>query len=349
MNRQEILQWLREADEARLEYLWQQADGIRRERVGDEVHLRALIELSNYCRRDCFYCGIRASRCIERYRMSEDEVMDCARLAQRLRFGTVVLQSGEDMGLTSDLVTRLVRRIKVETGLAVTLSLGERDVEELAEWRKAGADRYLLKHETSDGGLFRRIRPGCDLADRLGLLRRARELGYEVGSGVMVGIPGQSYESLADDVSIFRELDLDMIGIGPFVAHPETPLGHDRSRFMLPEGEQVPATDLMTTKVVALARLVCPDANIPATTALATVNVARGREIGLERGANVWMPDLTPLRWRRLYDIYPGKSAGLAAPVEEERRRLIAVLAAMGRMPATGAGGRQRRRPANAG
>lgn len=352
LTRGEVLGWLKEKEDWKLDFLWQEADRVRREHVGDEVHLRGLIELSNYCRRDCLYCGIRASRSVERYRMTEAEVMDCVQTAQRLEYGTVVLQSGEDMGLTTDFISGLVRRIKTATPLAVTLSLGERNREELAEWRAAGADRYLLKHETSDPELFHRIHPDCgtEASDRIALLRTAKETGYEVGSGVMVGIPGQSYESLADDIMLFCDLDLEMIGCGPFVPHPDTPLGKDEVRSQNLEARsqkpratdsQVPATDLMTSKVVALARLVCPDANIPSTTALATVNKEHGRELGLERGANVWMPNLTPLKYRALYEIYPGKAAVIDT-AEQYHENLLATLAALGRYPGRGPGGRLR-------
>ena len=214
-------------------------------------------------------------------------------------------------------MARLIRRIKAETPLAVTLSLGERSDEELAAWRQAGADRYLLRFETSNQQLFERIhppRPG-QRRDRIAMLGRLRQLGYEVGSGVMIGIPGQSYEDLAADIALFRELDLDMIGVGPYLPHPDTPLGDpqlqphqgDGSREPLPDS-QVPNNELMTYKVMALARLVCPRANIPATTALATLNKANGRELGLVRGANVLMPNLTPPRYRVFYEIYPNKA-----------------------------------------
>jgi len=336
-SRQAVLEWLREEGK-RVASLFSEADRVRQERVGDEVHLRGLIEVSNHCRRQCHYCGIRAGRRTERYRMTESEVFDCVRLAVKLEYGTVVLQAGEDPGISTESVTGLVRRIKSETPLAVTLSLGERKLAELEEWRAAGADRYLLKHETSDDELFRRIHPACgdEELHRLELLRRIKAMGYETGSGVMVGIPGQTYESLADDLFRFRELDLEMIGCGPFVPHPETPLG--QSNVLSPES-QVPATDTMTLKVVALARLMCPDANIPSTTALATVNREKGRELGLLSGANVWMPNLTPSKYRVLYEVYPGK-AKAPDTAEEFHQKLLATLAALGRRPGKGPGGR---------
>jgi len=307
MNRATILHWLRETDETKLEELWQLADTVRRENVGDEVHLRGLIEFSNHCVRRCGYCGLRNDNLkISRYRMSKSEIIDCARLAVEYGYGTVVLQSGEDYGVTRDWIADVVRTIKAETSLAVTLSLGERSRDDLAAWRIAGTDRYLLRFETSNPELFDRIHPSLPgrRSDRIAILRTLRELGYEVGSGVMIGIPGQTFDDLANDIELFRTLDLDMIGVGPYIAHPDTPLGQNSP----PAGEQVPNSEEMTYKVVALTRIVCPKANIPSTTALATLNLANGRELGLCRGANVVMPNLTPVQYRDKYEIYPAKA-----------------------------------------
>lgn len=255
-----------------------------------------------------------------------------------LGYGTVVLQSGEDPDCSREWLAELIRRIKHETPLAVTLSVGERSEADLAAWREAGADRYLLRLETSDRALFERIhppRPGQGRSDRIALLRTLREIGYEVGSGVLVGLPGQTFASLADDLELFAELDLDMIGCGPFIAHPATPLGAKSDGQSPPD--QVPGTALMGYKVVALARLVCPEANIPSTTALSTLNSAEGKQLGLARGANVIMPNLTPARYRELYDIYPGKPT---ADVDHHGRdaRLREQLSTLGRFVATGPG-----------
>ena len=308
LDRPAILRWLTETDTARLDELWREADRVRREHVGDEVHLRGLIEISNHCLRQCHYCGLRAgNRDITRYRMTADEIVDCAKQTQDFGYGTVVLQAGEDEGLTSDAVAQIVKRIKAEAGVAVTLSLGERTSEELRAWREAGADRYLLRFETSNSELFSRMHPprGGQRPSRMSLLRQLGPLGYEVGSGVMIGIPGQSYEDLANDLELFRELDLDMIGVGPFIAHPATPFGQAEAD---DSAGQVPASELMTYKMIALARLLCPDANIPSTTALATLNIAEGRELGLQRGANIVMPNMTPPAYRVYYEIYPAKA-----------------------------------------
>lgn len=329
----DILAWLRENDSAKLEELWREADRVRRECVGDEVHLRGLVEFSNHCARLCGYCGLRRdNRELGRYRMTSDEILACARDAVRFGYGTVVLQSGEDFGATAEWVEGVVRRLKSETPLAVTLSLGERREPELLLWRHAGADRYLLRFETSNETLYERIHPSLPgvRSDRIGMLRRLREMGYEVGSGVMVGIPGQSWDDLANDIAMFRHLDLDMIGVGPYIPHPATPLGNvmDRGTFpgrepaegasgdraaggtpdLLPAGEQVPNDELTTLKTVALTRLVCPHSNIPSTTALATIDRDHGRELGLRRGANIVMPNLTPPEYRIIYEIYPGKA-----------------------------------------
>jgi len=381
MDRSEILKWLSEEDEGRLETLWYRTDDVRRANVGDEVHLRGLIEFSNYCVRRCHYCGLRAdNHGIVRYRMTADEILDCARKAVEFKYGTVVLQSGEDTGVETEWMASVIRRIKSETPLAVTLSLGERGDEDLEAWRRAGADRYLLRFETSNPVLYERIHPSLPgrRSDRVAILRTLRRLGYEVGSGVMIGLPGQTCEDLADDIELFRELDLDMIGVGPYILHPDTPLGRkavvscrlsvarpvrsaldversklnvERSKLgvegsstlptaccLLPAARsQVPDTELMTYKVIALARIVCPLANIPSTTALATVNLARGRELGLQRGANVVMPNLTPPGYRALYEIYPSKAC-IRETAEECHLCLESRIAAIGRTIGAGRG-----------
>ena len=311
MDRVEIIGWLREPDEQRLETLWNLADRVRQENVGDEVHLRGLIEISSFCVRECHYCGLRAgNRNLKRYRMTREEILACAHQAVQFGYGTVVLQSGEDYGIKTEWLADMVRRIKYEMPLAVTLSLGERSDPDLVVWREAGADRYLLRFETSNRGLYDSIHPPLPgkVSDRFAILRRLKELGYEAGGGVMIGIPGQTYKDLADDIETFSTLDLDMIGVGPYLPHPGTPLGEAAKEHSAPDGQQVPNTELMTYKVVALTRIRCPNTNIPSTTALATLNIEQGRELGLLRGANVVMPNLTPPEYREMYEIYPAKA-----------------------------------------
>jgi len=306
-SRSKILSWLREEDSAKLELFYDAANRFRKKQVGDEVHLRGLIEFSNHCVCSCTYCGLRVeNRDLERYRMTPEEILSSARNAKSAGYGTVVLQSGDDPRTTTDWMSNVIRNIRTETGLAVTLSVGERTREDLAAWREAGAERYLLRFETSNKALFNRIhprRPGQG-RDRFEVLRDLRNLGYEVGSGVMIGIPGQTYEDLAQDIDLFRELDLDMIGVGPWISHPRAPLANMPCAS---KQDQVSNNEEMVYKVLALTRLVCPLTNIPATTGLATINRDSGRELGLDRGANVLMPNCTPLRFRRLYEIYPAK------------------------------------------
>lgn len=338
--------WLQEDDPARLELLWMEADRVRKARVGDAVHLRGLIEVSSHCVRHCLYCGLRAPTVeLERFRMEADEILACAQEAHRLGYGSVVLQAGEDPGLTTAFIAEVVRAIKGDTPLAVTLSLGERDDEELREWKAAGADRYLLRFETTDPVLYRRIHPNLPgvPSDRFAQLQRMRTMGYEIGTGVMVGIPGQTWDTLASDILRFREFDMDMIGVGPFLPSPRTPLGGQGvAAFLAAPSDQVPNDELTTLKAVALTRLVCPDSNIPSTTALATLDQARGRELGLLRGANVVMPNVTPVHYRIRYEIYPGKAC-VNETAEACQDCLDGRIRSLGRSLGKGPGGRSSR------
>ncbi|MFP4106851.1 MAG: [FeFe] hydrogenase H-cluster radical SAM maturase HydE [Phycisphaerae bacterium] len=335
MTHDQIVRRLKETDESLLGDLWARADAVRKENVGDEVHLRGLIEISNHCVRRCAYCGIRNDSGVQRYRMSEEEILACARDAKQFDYGTVVMQAGEDYGLSREWIAGVVRKIKTETGLAVTLSLGERSTEDFRAWRDAGADRYLIRFETSDPQLYAKIHPPLPNQDfdRFDKLRELRSLGYEIGSGVMIGIPGQTFDSLARDIETFAEMDLDMIGVGPYIPHPATPLAD-----MPPaDSGQVPNTEDMTYKVVALTRILCPKTNIPSTTALATLNKATGRESGLQRGANVVMPNLTPPEYRVHYEIYPAKACIYETAADCQgciKRRIRSI----GRTPGTGRG-----------
>ena len=345
LSRAAVLAWLRETDGRRLESLWGAADETRERYVGDAVHLRGLVEVSNHCVRGCTYCGIRAAnRGVVRYRVPATVVVDCARAARTYGYGTLVLQSGEDYGLETDWVADVVRRVKAETGLAITLSLGERPDEDLAAWRAAGADRYLLRFETSDEALYRRIHPDLPgrVSDRLAILRALQDLGYEAGTGIMVGVPGQTHASIADDIDLFRGMDIDMIGIGPYLPHPATPLGAEFERRRTAgdwPADQAANDELTTCKVVALTRLARPDANLPATTALSLVDKEAGRAHGLSRGANVVMPNLTPPEYRVKYEIYPEKAA-VHETAEAIDASIHTMLASLGRTVGEGPGGR---------
>ena len=239
----------------------------------------------------------------------------------------------------------VLRRIRSETTIAaVTLSLGERPDEDLIAWHEAGGDRYLLRFETSDDDLYRRIHPDLPgkVSDRMHILRRLQELGYEAGTGIMVGIPGQTHASIAGDIELFRGMDMDMIGIGPYLPHPATPLGQEFERRLAEDDwpeDQAPNSELMTCKVLALTRLARPDANLPATTALSLVNKMGGRVHGLQRGGNVVMPNLTPPDERERYEIYPEKAA-VHETAEAINESIQQLLSSLGRTAGAGAGGR---------
>jgi biotin synthase len=317
MNRQAIIEILCDREARLLADLCRQACAIRKECVGDRVYLRGIIAFSNYCSRDCLYCGLRrGNTALKRYRMSPDEIEACARAARRLGIRTIVLQSGEDSGLGIEALCDMVRRVKALDG-AVTLSVGERTYADYRSLKGAGADRYLLKFETSDEALFARLKPDSSYHARMRCLEWLRELGYQVGSGIMVGLPGQTPESIADDILSFEKLDLDMIGVGPFIAHPHTPLAG---------APAVPIEQVL--KAVALTRIVTRNTHIPATTATGSIDAA-GRERALRAGANVVMPDITPPQYRSLYEIYPGKArAGTRA--QEDLPRLIRGIQSVG-------------------
>ncbi len=282
-------------DESNAEELFKAADRVRRQFVGDAVHLRAIIEFSNHCRHNCCYCGLRRDNsAIERYRLEADTIIEFAQNAKKMGYKTVVLQSGEDMSFTLDKFAGIIRRIK-ELDLAITLSIGERSYDEYKAYREAGADRYLLRIETTNRELYHRYDPGMDYDNRLRCLKDLKSLGYELGTGCLIGLPGQTLQDLAGDILFFGEIDADMVGMGPFIANPDTPLSDA-------EG----GTFLTAMKMLAVTRLLMPDINIPATTAMETLN-PQGRIIALQSGANVVMPNVTEGDYRKKYLLYPGK------------------------------------------
>ncbi len=303
--------------------LFQTADRIRKKFVGDAVYLRALIEFSNYCKNDCLYCGIRHSNAkATRYRMTPEEIFNTARRAVQAGYKTIVLQSGEDLWFDADKMSQIIRRIK-ELNAAVTLSLGEKTREEYAAYRRAGADRYLLRIETTDKSLYEKLDPGMNWDNRVRCLEDLKELGYEVGSGSLVGLPGQTLESLAEDLLFFKSLPVNMAGIGPFIPHPDTPLA----------AENVQGHFELSLKMMAVMRLMLPDINIPATTAMETLH-PQGRLLALQCGANVIMPNVTAEHFCRNYALYPGKPhPGASAAAEWETQ-----LADIGRTVSDGYG-----------
>lgn len=330
--------WLAETDEHRLDLLWTTARQVREQFTGRQVHLRGLIEISNLCERNCTYCGLRAgNKNLPRYRMTDLEILECAKKASDLGYGTVVLQSGEHPSIETRWLCGIVRAIKRSFPLAVTLSVGERPLCDYANLRECGADRYLLKFETSNARLFSQMQsPLSDGLDRLARLRFLRRIGYEIGSGTMVGLPGQGIRDYLRDLFLFCETDPDMIAVGPYIAHPGTPLGKKAIKSQAPQ----PDSALMTRKVMALARLLCPTANIPATTALAT-SERGGYQMGLDSGANVIMPNITPLVYRAQYEIYPDSAA---LEHEDMHREVLRVIEAAGMEVGKNRGDRRRQR-----
>lgn len=278
--------------------LAQRAAAVRQQVYGRDVFIRGLIEFTNYCRNDCFYCGIRRSNaCAQRYRLTREEILACCRTGYGLGFRTFVLQGGEDPFFTTERLAELVRAIKrAYPDCAVTLSVGEKDRATYQAWFDAGADRYLLRHETADEGLYRRLHPEeLSLQNRMRCLRDLKDIGYQVGCGFMVGAPFQTPEMLLKDLRFLQSFQPHMVGIGPFIPHRDTPFR-----------DCPPGTAQMTLRLLAIIRLMLPHVLLPATTALGTVQ-SDGRQRGMGYGANVVMPNLSPLSVRKKYALYDNK------------------------------------------
>lgn len=293
LSKEEIVELLKTSDYD--EELFKAADDVRKRYVGDEVHLRGLVEFTNICKRNCFYCGLRRDNSnIERYRLSHDEIIDFAKKAVGYGYRTLVLQGGEDDYFTIERLIKIVKEIKA-LGVALTLSIGERTYEEYKMLKDAGADRFLLRIETTDKELYEKLDPGMSHNERKRCLDDIRKAGYEVGTGCLVGLPDQTLESLAEDILFFKEIDADMVGVGPFIPNEDTPL------------KDAKGGDFQTArKVMAITRLLLPNINIPATTAMESLN-KEGRTLALQSGANVVMPNVTEGEYRKLYALYPGK------------------------------------------
>lgn len=290
------LKQLIESDKA--ENLAEYADNVRQKYYGKKVFLRGLIEISSYCRNDCYYCGIRRSnKSAERYRLDYDDVMKCAETGYSLGFRTFVIQGGEDSALTDEYMCGIVSGLKEKyPECAVTLSLGERSSESYKRLKEAGADRYLLRHEAADNDLYSRLHPhGMSLENRKQCLYNLKEAGYQVGAGFMVGAPYQTTENIISDIRFLQELRPHMIGIGPFIPHKDTPF-HDRKGGSLE----------YTLRLLGILRLMFPKVLLPATTALGTIS-PNGRELGLKTGCNVVMPNLSPVEVRKKYSLYDNK------------------------------------------
>lgn len=305
---------------ADFEEVFRYADRINRRYHGDVVDIRAIIEFSNICRRQCLYCGLnRTNTNIDRYRMAMNEIVETAIQAWEAGYQTVVLQSGEDMYYTKEILGTVISEIKKYTSIKITLSCGERNYEELSYLKNCGADRYLLKHETSSKDLYRYLHPCGTLQERTNCLKNIKKLGYETGSGFMIGLPDQTFETIAQDILLLRELRCDMAGIGPFISHPDTKLKG------LPNG----STEL-TKRAVALARILLPSANLPATTSLGVLSKEEKQSI-FHCGANVIMRKVTPASYVKLYEIYPGDIH--VDNIVSERKELEQMLISIGKTP----------------
>ena len=299
--------------------LFEAADQVRREHYGTDVFLRGLIEFTNYCRNDCYYCGIRRSnRCAERYRLTPEQILSCCDNGYAMGFRTFVLQGGEDPRNTDEAICSLVDQIKTRyPDCAVTLSIGEKSRSSYQAYFNAGADRYLLRHETATDAHYRRLHPEeLSLENRKRCLFDLKDIGFQVGAGFMVGSPGQTTKELLADLRFLQQLQPDMIGIGPFIPHHETPFAQEK-----------PGTLELTLRMLSILRLMFPYVLLPATTALGTISPI-GRELGLKAGANVMMPNLTPTDARKNYDLYDNKicmdeDAGKCRGCQENRVKSV--------------------------
>jgi len=312
LSRADILYFLQEPSNE----VFKIADKIRKENVGDTVHLRGLIEFSNYCTKNCLYCGIRsANKEVERYRLSEEEILKYSKGAVELGLKTLVLQSGEDNYYDADKMVSIIRGIK-KYDVALTLSIGEKSAEEYKAYKDAGADRFLMRIETTDKELYKKMHPNSNYEKRVEALKEIKRLGFETGTGCLVGLPGQIIESLADDILFFKEIGADMAGIGPFISNSQTPLKD------IPDGNFE-----LALKVMALTRIILPKANIPATTAMETIH-PNGRILALKCGANVVMPNMTDYDINKNYELYKNKASnnkGIDETLKDIKDKIISL------------------------
>ncbi|MBU0468470.1 MAG: [FeFe] hydrogenase H-cluster radical SAM maturase HydE [Candidatus Omnitrophica bacterium] len=305
MDRNEIIKWLKDNDQNNLKELYRQAYEVKLKHVGLNVYFRGIIEFSNICQKDCLYCGIRRSNdSYERFQMTKEEILGSAKQAYEMKYGSIVLQSGERSDVQFvDFVTDVVKGIKnlSDNTLGITLSLGEQSKETYQQWFEAGAHRYLLRIETSNPELYKKLHPADHVFnERLNCLTVLKEIGYQVGTGVMIGLPGQMLEDLADDILFFKDMNIDMIGMGPYIVHNDTPLGKSV------DGDISSKNFELGLKMIALTRIYLEDVNIAATTALQALKPI-GREMGLQCGANIIMPNITHTKYRKFYQLYEDK------------------------------------------
>lgn len=298
LTRDEFRTLLENRDEETAEYLFKRARKVRESVYGKDVFMRGLIEFTNFCKNDCYYCGIRKSnRCAERYRLSKEQILDCCGMGYGLGFRTFVLQGGEDPYFTDGRVCDIIRSIKEQyPDCAVTLSIGEKSCESYQAYREAGVDRYLLRHETANDAHYRKLHPdSLSLTNRKQCLSNLKELDFQVGCGFMVGSPHQTIDTIIDDLMFIKALDPEMVGIGPFIPHHDTPFKAEAA-----------GTMELTLFLLGIVRLMLPGVLLPATTALGTIH-PQGREKGILAGANVVMPNLSPTDVRKKYLLYDNK------------------------------------------
>ena len=316
LEKEELLYLLSNTDQNSNEYLFAKARYVAKQQFNDQIYLRGLIELSNYCKCDCLYCGIRRSnKMAQRYRLTPEEIFECCEIGHNLGFRTFVLQGGEDCHFSDDIIVSMVTSIKsAYPDSAITLSLGEKSKASYQSYFKAGADRYLLRHETADPTHYAKLHPKSQtLQTRMKCLYDLKSIGYQVGTGFMVGSPYQTLDNLVSDLLFIQEFQPHMVGVGPFLPHHDTPFGHHEKGSME-----------LTLLMIAILRLMIPNLLIPSTTALGTIKPT-GREQGILAGANVIMPNLSPTNVREKYLLYDNKiSTGQEAAegVQDLRNRM---------------------------
>jgi biotin synthase len=316
--------------------LYREADAVRCKNMGDEIFIRGIVEFSNICINNCLYCGIRASnKNVQIYSMTVEEIMETALSMEQSNLSTIVLQSGEVPRIRDDEIGKIIRMIRKETSLAVTISVGNRTREIYRYWRDCGMDRYFLRFETSDSELFSRLHPGSTLEERLTCLNDLHDLGIQTGSGFMIGLPGETFDILAGNILLCRKFDLDMIGIGPYIPHPDTPLSGSVNAYK-------DDPDIFF-KALSVLRIFNPESHIPATTAFDAVFPGEGRTLALQRGANIFMPNTTPVRYRKEYLLYPGKP-GVDEEPDQCLDSAIARITSLGRSIGKGPGHSIKRR-----
>lgn len=298
LDREQWIQLLSERSDETDQYARDLGNKVRQQIYGNDIYVRGLVEFTNYCKNDCYYCGIRRSnKNAQRYRLTEEDILLCCQQGYELGFRTFVLQGGEDGYYTDERLLSIIHKIKAEyPDCALTLSIGEKSEESYRDYREAGVDRYLLRHETADEEHYGKLHPSSMSCEhRKNCLRTLKKLGFQTGAGFMVGAPYQRVENLADDFLFLKELNPEMVGIGPFIPHQDTPFHGEKS-----------GTLEDTLFYLALLRLMLPHVLLPATTALGTIH-PKGREMGVLSGANVVMPNLSPVSVRKKYMLYDGK------------------------------------------